>query len=178
MSPVGPITPGPLTADGRPRTIMELTLGFTLIVVGFLLMVAELFVPSGGILSVLSLGGIAVGVALTFQYSLTVGLTTLCAVFLALPVIGIALLHYWPRTPIGRRLVMTVPEADDPSVHPAQKDLESLRGRVGKTLSSLRPAGVVDFDGRRVDALTEGIMVDPGQYVRCVDVRAGKVIVR
>jgi membrane-bound serine protease (ClpP class) len=141
-------------------------------------MVAELFVPSGGILSVLSLGAIAVGVALTFQYSLTVGLTTLAAVFLALPVVGITLLHYWPRTPIGRRLVMTVPEGDDPSVHPAQKDLESLRGRVGKTLSSLRPAGVVDFDGRRVDALTEGIMVDPGQYVRCVDVRFGKVIVR
>ena len=39
-------------------------------------------------------------------------------------------------------------------------------------------AGVVDFEGRRIDTLTEGMMVDPGQWVRCVDVRAGKVIVR
>ena len=49
---------------------------------------------------------------------------------------------------------------------------------IGRTLSALRPAGVVDFDGRRVDTLTEGMMVDPGTMVRCIDVRAGKVVVR
>ena len=42
----------------------------------------------------------------------------------------------------------------------------------------MRPSGAVDFDGRRVDALTEGDLVNAGQWVRCVDVRAGKVIVR
>ena len=156
---------------------MELTLGYTLIVVGFLLLTAELFIPSGGVLFVLALAGIGVGVAMTFQHSLNVGLATMVAVFIALPIVGGTLLHYWPRTPIGKRLVMNVPE-EDGSVTPAQKELEPLRGRIGKATSSLRPAGVVDFDGRRVDALTEGMMVDPGQWVRCVDVRAGKVVVR
>jgi membrane-bound serine protease (ClpP class) len=154
-----------------------LTLGYALIGAGFLLMIAELFIPSGGILGVLSLAGIGVGVALTFQYSVNVGLITLLCVFIALPVFVSILLPYWPRTPFGKRLVITAPEEQDAD-HPAQKDLESLRGRVGKTLSSLRPAGVVDFDGRRVDALTEGMLVDPGQLVRCVDVRFGKVVVR
>ena len=41
----------------------------------------------------------------------------------------------------------------------------------------LRP-GVVDFDGRRIDTITEGMMVEPGQWVRCIEVKAGKVIVR
>jgi membrane-bound ClpP family serine protease len=157
---------------------MELTLGYALIAAGFLLMLAELFIPSGGILGVLSLAGIGVGVALTFQYSARVGLFTLIGVFIALPILVSVLLPYWPRTPIGRRLVISAPEAEDAGDHPAQKDLESLRGSVGKALSSLRPAGVVDFDGRRVDALTEGMMVDPGQLVRCIDVRAGKLVVR
>ena len=156
---------------------MELTLGYALIAAGFLLLVAELFIPSGGMLGVLSLAALGIGVALTFQYSLSVGLATMIGVFIAVPVIVGILLPYWPRTPIGKRLVMNVPEEESAS-HPAQKDLEQFRGRTGKTLSSLRPAGVVDFDGRRVDALTEGMMVDPGQFVRCVDVRAGKVIVR
>jgi membrane-bound serine protease (ClpP class) len=155
----------------------NLTLGYVLIAVGFLLLVAELFIPSGGILLVLALAGLAVGVALTFQYSVQFGLVTMIAVFVALPIFGGMLLHYWTRTPIGKRLVVKAPE-DDASVHPAQKDLEPLRGRVGKALSALRPAGVVDFDGRRVDALTEGMMVEAGQLVRCLDVRAGKVIVR
>ncbi len=56
--------------------------------------------------------------------------------------------------------------------------MEKLRGRIGKTLAPLRPAGVADFDGRRVDVITEGMMVDGGQWVRCIDVRAGKVVVR
>jgi hypothetical protein len=37
---------------------------------------------------------------------------------------------------------------------------------------------VVDFDGRRVDVLTEGMLVEPGTWVRCIDVKSGKVIVR
>ncbi len=61
---------------------------------------------------------------------------------------------------------------------PVNLELEQLRGKVGRTLSSLRPAGVVDFDGRRIDTLTEGMMVEPGQWVRCIDVKAGRVIVR
>ena len=58
------------------------------------------------------------------------------------------------------------------------QELEQLRGRFGKTLSTLRPAGVVDFDGRRTDSITEGMMVEAGQWVRCVDVKGGRVIVR
>jgi membrane-bound serine protease (ClpP class) len=45
-------------------------------------------------------------------------------------------------------------------------------------MSALRPAGITDFDGRHVDTITEGFMVEPGQWVRCIDVRAGKVVVR
>ena len=43
---------------------------------------------------------------------------------------------------------------------------------------ALRPSGVVDFEGRRVDTVTEGMMVEPGQWVRCVDVQANRVVVR
>ena len=53
-----------------------------------------------------------------------------------------------------------------------------IRWRFGRTLSTLRPGGVADFDGRRVDVLTEGMMVDSDCWVRCVDVQAGKVVVR
>ena len=42
----------------------------------------------------------------------------------------------------------------------------------------MRPSGAVVFDGRRVDALTEGLMLDAGVWVRCVAARAGKVVVR
>src|SRR5437870_790610 len=91
---------------------MDLTLGYALIALGFLLLGAELFIPSGGVLGVLSLASLAVGVAFTYRYSLRVGTITMIVVFVAIPIVVSFLLPYWSRSPIGRRLVMETPDAD------------------------------------------------------------------
>jgi membrane-bound serine protease (ClpP class) len=156
-----------------------LVIGLALIGAGFLLLLVELFIPHGGALGIVSVSCIAVGTAFSFFYDPIFGLVALLAVATALP-LGIGVLaHYWPRTPYARRLLLpgTAP-GDTVAAATRIQDLETLKGRFGRTLSALRPAGVVDFDGRRIDTLTEGIMVEPGQWVRCVEVRAGKVVVR
>jgi len=156
-----------------------LILGFLLIGAGFLLLAADLFLMSG-ILAVLSLGAIITGVILTFVGGgVSIGLVTALSVFIALPLTVRFLLFFWPRTPMGRDFFLTE-QSEDATVAalPANQELEHLKGRIGRALSALRPAGMVDFDGRRVDTITEGMMVDAGQLVRCIDVRAGKVVVR
>jgi membrane-bound serine protease (ClpP class) len=156
-----------------------LTLGMALIGLGFLLLGAELFLPTGGVLMVLSAASLAAGVALTFFYDTTIGLVTLLGVFVALPVAAGVFLRVWPRTPLGRRFFLTAPPEDATvAALPFNQELEQLKGRIGRALSALRPAGVVDFDGRRIDTVTEGMMVEPGQWVRCIEVRAGRVVVR
>jgi membrane-bound serine protease (ClpP class) len=155
-----------------------LTLGFVLIGAGFLLLFLELFLFSGGLITAVAIGCIAVGVWLTFTDPV-IGLMTLVAVFVALPVAFTLMWLYMARTPMGRRFFLTGPPEDATvAALPINLELERLKGRIGRTLSPLRPAGVVDFDGRRVDTITEGMMVDEGQWVRCIDVRAGKVVVR
>jgi membrane-bound serine protease (ClpP class) len=80
---------------------------------------------------------------------------------------------------MGRRFFLHGTQEDDTLANlPVNLELEQLRGRYGRTISALRPAGLTDFDGRRVDTITEGMMIEPGQWVRCIDVQAGKVIVR
>jgi membrane-bound serine protease (ClpP class) len=158
----------------------SLILAYALIFVGLFLLVAELFIPSGACL-ILSLTAIVVGVAMTFLKSEdpTRGIVTLICVFAAVPLVGGVVLHYWPKTRIGKRFFLNGPEEDATIASmPVNLELEQLRGRFGRTVSPLRPAGVTEFDGRRVDTITEGMMVDEGQWVRCIDVRAGKVIVR
>jgi membrane-bound serine protease (ClpP class) len=156
-----------------------LALAYVLIAVGFLLLAAELFIPSGGVIFVLAVAAITGGVVMTFYYDVSVGTVTMIGVFIALPVLGSILLHYWPKTRLGKRFFLTAPlEEETPAAAPLLQELEPLRGRIGRALSALRPSGVVDFDGQRVDVITEGMMVEPGQWVRCIDVKAGKVIVR
>lgn len=154
-----------------------LTLAYVLIAVGILLLIAEVIFPSGVLLAV-SLAMLAVGVALTFSQDTTTGVITL-VVLVAVAVVAGTLLPYWWQTPFGRRMLLPGPEEDTTLAStPINQELGQLVGRVGRTISDLRPSGVTDFDGRRVDTITEGMMVDAGQWVRCVAVRAGKVIVR
>jgi membrane-bound ClpP family serine protease len=155
-----------------------LTVAYLLIVVGLALLVAELFIPSGGMLFLASSLLILGGVALTFIYGDTAtGMVTLLSVFVVVPAVATAMLYLWPRTPMGKRLILR--EQDSTLANsPVNLELEGLRGRYGRALSDLRPAGVVDFDGRRIDTIGEGPMVRAGAWVRCVDVRAGTVVVR
>lgn len=156
-----------------------LTLACLLIALSFLFLLAELFLPTGGVLFALALAGLVVGVTFAFLSGTTAGIVTLITVFFLLPAALGFMFYWWPKTTMGKRFFLTGPQEDATVASlPANKELELLRGRFGRALSVLRPAGVVDFDGRRVDSITEGIMVEPGEWVRCIDVQAGKVIVR
>jgi len=159
----------------------SMALAYVLIILGILMLVAELFLPTSGVLVVLSLCAIVFGVVMTFIYGEdpTTGVITLVCVFIALPLLGGLVFHYWPKTRVGRQFFLNGPDEDATIASmPVNTELESLRGRFGRAISALRPAGVVEFDGKRIDTITEGMMVDPGQWVRCIDVKAGKVIVR
>jgi membrane-bound serine protease (ClpP class) len=155
-----------------------LTLGAFLVGLGFLLLVADLFISSG-VLLLAAVGCMLVGLGLLFKYDYegktSVGFYVLVGLLAGVPLTTWFLLRVGPL----RRMVPGAPDPDDTMASAAfNQDLEALRGKYGKTLSALRPAGVVDFEGRRVDTLTEGMMVGPGVWVRCVDVQAGKVVVR
>jgi membrane-bound serine protease (ClpP class) len=114
-----------------------------------------------------------------FHYDTPQGVITLIGLFVFLSIAGPLLLHYWPKTSLGKRFFLTGPEKDETLANmPVALELEHLRSRYGKTVSWLRPAGITEFDGRRVDTLSEGTVIEPGVWVRCVDVREGRVIVR
>jgi membrane-bound ClpP family serine protease len=57
-------------------------------------------------------------------------------------------------------------------------DYHTLMGEVGRTITPLRPAGTTDFDGQRVDTVSEGIMIERGSTVRVVAVEGRRVVVR
>jgi membrane-bound serine protease (ClpP class) len=158
-----------------------LIVAYALILMGLLLLAAELFIPTSGVLFVLAVFGLIGGVVMTFLYSSDhfLGWITLLGVVVIVPAAGRLLLALWPRTAVGRSLQLQGPEEDATIASmPVNVELEQLRGKVGRALSALRPGGVADFEGKRIDTITEGMMVEPGEWVRCIDVRAGKVIVR
>jgi membrane-bound ClpP family serine protease len=154
----------------------DVYLAYFLIVAGLVMMAADLMLPTGGILLVLGVAGTIAGVAMLFNYDSTQAVITLVALFVLIPMA----LRLWPESRFGRHLVLPPGLDDDATVAtmPVHLELEPLRGRYGKTLSPLRPAGITEFDGRRVDTMSDGPLIEAGKWVRCIDVHAGKVIVR
>jgi membrane-bound ClpP family serine protease len=155
-----------------------LTVAYLLIVLGLALLIAELFLPTSGLLFIVSSLCILGGVVLSFIYGdAAVGMVTLVSVFVVVPAVATLMLYIWPRTPMGKRLILRDRDESTAALT-VNFELEALRGRYGRALSDLRPAGAVEFDGRRVDTISEGLMVPAGAWVRCVDVRFGTVVVR
>jgi membrane-bound ClpP family serine protease len=159
--------------------MQDLALAYALIVIGLLLLAAELFLPTAGIVGVLGVAAVIAGVTIAFSYSSTQGFVAVVIVLILVPSVGPLLMHYVPKTALGRRFFLVGPEEDATVAQmPVNLELEQLYGRYGKTVSPLRPSGVVNFDGRRVDVLSEGPQIEPGQWVKVIEVKAGRVVVR
>ena len=152
-----------------------LTLGLTLIGIAVMLLLVDLFIASGALAALAVVVGV-VGLVFVFRYDTTAGIAAAAGLLVGVPILGYVLVRSFPVFGGWRRGQDVV--ADTVESMPVVAELAALKGRYGTSLSSLRPAGVVDFGGRRVDCISEGMMIEPGESVRCIDVQAGKVIVR
>jgi membrane-bound serine protease (ClpP class) len=151
-----------------------LTIALVLMALGAGLLVAEILLPTGGFLVVGALFLFALAVGVIMYYGTTVeAVVALGGLAVGLPASGFVAVAAWRRMSLDTALETAQADAQAP---PAETAV--LKGRTGKTVSPMRPSGTVEFDGKRVDAMTEGTMLDAGVWVRCVDVRRGQVIVR
>ncbi len=151
-----------------------------LMVLAIALIFLELFIPSGGVLSFLSLASVVASVVLAYLG----GGPLMGTFFLAFAVVGVpamaaAALRWWPHTPLGRMVVIHPPKPEEILPNSEEvRQLKGLKGKLGRAKSPMLPAGVVVVDGRRVDAVSEGAAIDAGQKVEVVDVKGNHVVVR
>lgn len=162
-----------------------MTIAVAAILIGVLLLGLEVFVPSGGLLLILSLFCIATGVTIIFftPESLgggtTTGVITILGLVVFLPLFAGVLFHYWSYTAMGKQVFLSQPTQEEASVQTeAQVAFETLKGQIGKTATQHQPSGAVDVAGRRYDSTTEGMFLDAGQLVKVVAVKGSQLVIR
>jgi membrane-bound serine protease (ClpP class) len=87
--------------------------------------------------------------------------------------LSIALIAVAPRTRAGRELVLK----DAITAQIGASSSAAAPGKLGVTLTPLRPSGAAEIEGRRVDVVTDGQFVDAGARVRVVAVQGARVVV-
>lgn len=142
------------------------------------LIMAEVFVPSGGVISVCALACLVVGVTIFFKHSSVTGWVGVGIAVVMIPSVLAFAYRIFPKTRFGKSVILSPPERDKGDAIPDTRGLLGLLGAVGIVLTPLRPVGMCDFSGQRVECVAESGYVEKGQKVKVIGMESTKVTVR
>ena len=151
------------------------TWAIILLLLGCALVVLEVFIPSGGILGILSGLAILGSIIFAFRRDTTAGLSFALVALVAVPALLALAFRIWPHTPIGKAFLGELPSEDE--IKPIDPRRE-LVGHLGVAKSLMLPSGSVLINGHLIDAVAQGDAIEPGEPVVVVEVRANRVVVR
>lgn len=140
-----------------------------LAILGLVMVFAEILMPGFGLFGIL--GSVSLLGSLVLTYRLY-GTITFLIMLIALVIIFFAMVFFAKKSGLYNKVVLKDRQETkdfDESV------LQGLLGQVGTTQSTLRPFGVAEFDGKKVDVCSEGDFIDRGTKVQVVQI-TGKIV--
>jgi len=154
-----------------------------LLALATVLIVAEIFIPSAGMLAIGMLCSLIGAFYFAWsawwpdQTNLFLGFVAFALVLLPGAAIGALLIL--PRTRFGKRIFLEAP--DEQSVLPFAQEglkLSALIGKQGKAVTPLMPGGLISVGRERLHAFTEGMFIESGAAVEIVKISGTRVVVR
>ena len=156
-----------------------------LVLSGIVLLVAEIvIIPGFGVAGVLGIAALLSGLSLsligggaTWYFILKVVGRVVFSLLVA--VLGsLVLLRFLPRLPFGRRLILeTGLSATKGYASPPEADQQWL-GKSDTAISPLRPSGIADLGGERVDVVSDGEFIESGARVVVTRIDGNRIVVR
>jgi membrane-bound serine protease (ClpP class) len=148
-----------------------------------LFFVCELFIPSNGVLGLLSAIAAIAGIVLFFRSDPQFGLIATAVVLLFIPIGIVIALSVWPHTAVGRALTRGESQEASSEAYGGKAEVMGVKrseliGRTGKAVTSLRPVGTVLIDGKRHECLSVYGAIDRDTQVKVVSVRGNEIKVQ
>lgn len=156
---------------------MELLIPISLLAIGVALIVVEVyFIPGFNFVGIL--GAIlilfAVGFTFTEQGFLGGGLMLLAAV----TAVGVSMYLMFQTGAWNRFVLKTNLKQDEMAVARESEHRSRYLGRTGVAVCPLRPTGIAEIDGERIEVSTEGEFISSGSDVRVVAMDRRRYFVR
>ncbi len=153
----------------------SLLLPVILQLVGVVVIIAEIILPSGGILSIVAIGVFGYSLFIVFNdISMIIGFSFVAADLILIPVLVIVGLKLLARSPVTLRQTLSRKEG----VSSQSSELESYVGTQGNAVTDLRPAGIAVINGKRVDVVTRGEYLEKDSAIIVTAVTGNQIIVR
>ncbi len=142
--------------------------------IGILVIIAEIFIPSLGLLTAIALG--------VFFYSLYLVFTTISStagmVFAGLDIVLVPLLiilgmKILARSPLSLKRELSKQDG----VVSQKKELEDYINMKGRSVTDLRPAGTALIHSQRMDVVTDGEYIDADTPIVVTNVTGNRIVV-
>jgi len=153
----------------------KLLLPLILQVVGAGVLIAEVLLPSGGLLTLLTVGILGYSLYLVFSgVSIFAGMMFVLGDIIILPVVLIAGFKLLGRS----KMALHARLSGESGFTSHDERLSEIVGQKGVAVTNLRPAGTAMIGGRRIDVVTRGNYIEKGSEVIVDMVEGGRVVVR
>jgi len=142
--------------------------------VGVAVVIAEIILPSGGILSIAALSVFGYSLYIAFSdISKSVGFAFVAGDLVLIPILVIVGLKLLARSPVTLRKTLSRREG----VSSQSPELDRYLDMQGTAATNLRPAGMAIIDGKRVDVVTRGEYIEKDATIVVTAVTGNQIIV-
>jgi len=147
-----------------------------LLVCALFLTVAEIFLPSFGVIAAMAVLTLVGAVIVAYMVNFVVGTVVLVGVLVVFPLYVMALLKLLPKSPMAKRVFLR--KTASAAGGSPNESLEALVGRDGVAETPLRATGAVRIDGKRYYAMAESGHIAAGTRIHVIRYDGMDLIVR
>jgi len=159
---------------------MQLLANFSVIsiilfVVGIGLLIAEMYQPGFGIFGIFGLISLIACIFVTAQ-TIMQGLM-LTGIFFVIILILLTIFILFVSKKLPKRLVLHEEETVEQGFS-GTEDMKYLMGKQGIVETLCRPAGSVDFNGVKLDVVSNGEYIEKGTLVEVIEIEGNRIVVK
>ncbi|MBY0311612.1 MAG: NfeD family protein [Phycisphaerales bacterium] len=153
--------------------------GIVLLAAGLVVVFVEVFVPSGGLLSLVA-GALGVsGLICLYLHDVVWGMVGTGLAAVLVPAVVAFGFNLMPSTAMGRKLLYGESGKPEPVIPDNQPNpYAALLNAEGEALTDLRPVGTIRVNGEKHEALSETSYIRAGVKVRVTSVEGSQIKVR
>ena len=143
--------------------------------IGVGVVIAEIILPSGGILSLLAAGVFGYSLYLVFNdLSTVVGIVFVIADIITIPVLIVVGIKMLVKSPV----TLSTELSSKLGVSSQSPELLQYLDREGRAVTDLHPAGTAMIEGKRLDVVSRGEYIEKDAELLVIAVSGNRIVVR
>ena len=147
-----------------------------LLVIGFILVVVEMYVPGFGVPGITGIACLIAGVIMKANSALEALIMAIVIIALLCVALSISI-HSVSKGRLAKsKLVLHETATDAASI--GETDLKYYLGREGTATTVLRPAGMGEFEGVKLNIVSDGEFIAAGEKVLVTSVEGNRIVVK